>query len=150
MAQLERIWLKRSHKGAMDVAERATLVIDVGLEGNTEQGGKRQVTIISRERWADAEATLSAEVEPSLRRANLLVSGVDLEESRGKVLCIGDCRIAIRGETRPCEQMEQAAPGLREAMRAGWSGGVFAEVLTDGSIAVGDAARWADAADDAP
>ena len=142
MAQLERIWLKRARKGPMDVAERATLVIDVGLEGNTEQGGKRQVTIISRERWADAEATLSSEVEPSLRRANLLVSGVDLEESRGKVLCIGDCRIAIRGETRPCELMDRQHMGLRNALDARWGGGAYGEVIAGGAIAPGDPVAW--------
>ncbi len=144
MAQLDEIWLKRAHTGPMDVAERATLVVDVGLEGNTEQGGKRQVTIISRERWAAAEAALSAEVEPSLRRANLLVSGVDLEDSRGKVLCIGNCRIAIRGETRPCELMDKQHMGLRRALDEHWGGGAYGEVIAGGEIAPGDPVAWLD------
>ena len=71
MAQVERIWLKRARMGPMDVCERATLVVDRGLRNNTEQGGKRQVTIISKERWAEAMVALSADVAPSARRANM-------------------------------------------------------------------------------
>ena len=44
----------------------------------------------------------------------------------------------IYGETRPCEQMEAAVPGLQEAMSVPWGGGAFGEVLDDGEIAVGD------------
>ncbi len=130
--------------GTMDVSERATLVADVGLEGNTEQRGTRQVTIISKERWAEATADLSADVDPSARRANLLVSGIDLQDSRGKVLCIRDCRIVIRGETRPCQLMDKQHMGLREALDARWGGGAYGEVIAGGEIAHGDPVAWAD------
>ena len=66
---------------------------------------------------------------PGARRANLVLSNVNLENTRGRVLCIGTSRLRIAGETRPCEQMEQAAPGLQQAMSERWGGGVFAEVL---------------------
>jgi MOSC domain-containing protein YiiM len=38
--------------------------------------------------------------------------------------------------------MDEALPGLREAMARNWGGGVFAEVLDDGEIAVGDQVEW--------
>jgi MOSC domain-containing protein YiiM len=38
--------------------------------------------------------------------------------------------------------MDEAAPGLRRLMRADWGGGVFAEVLDTGDIAVGDEVTW--------
>jgi MOSC domain-containing protein YiiM len=63
---------------------------------------------------------------------------VDLANTRGKVLRIGTCRIRIHGETRPCEQMEDAAPGLQAGLGIPWGGGVFGEVLDDGEIGVGD------------
>lgn len=142
IGKLERIWLKRATRGPMDTQTRATLVAGKGLLGNANQGGKRQVTIISAERWAELMQQLGAQVDPAARRANLMVSGLSLLESRNRILQIGNCRLRILGETRPCEQMEAAWPGLREIMKTDWGGGAFAEVLDNGEIAVGDSVSW--------
>lgn len=61
--------------------------------------------------------------------------------ARGRTLHVGGCRIEIRGETRPRERMNEALPGLRDAMRPDWNGGVFGVVLDDGEIRVGDPVR---------
>ena len=85
-------------------------------------------------------------VDPGERRANLLVSGIALARARDRVLRVGGCRLRVRGETRPCERMDEAEPGLRAALDPGWRGGVFAEVLDDGRIRVGDPVAWAEPA----
>jgi len=141
---LERIWVKRAKGGPMDVVETAILEVDNGLRGNAHRGrgGKRQVTIISQARWTELMDALSADLPPSARRANLMVSGIDLENSRGRVLRVGDARLKINGETRPCEQMEEAHAGLQELMRERWGGGAFAEVLDGGEIRLGDVVDW--------
>lgn len=138
---LEAIWIKRARRGPMDPVDRATLVQGSGIVGNADQGGWRQVTIITRERWDALMEELSGDVDPSARRANLLVRGISLSDVRNRVLQVGDCRIHLVNETRPCERMDEALQGLRNAMRQDWGGGAFGYVLEGGDIRVGDAVR---------
>ena len=142
MSQLTQIWIKRVHRGPMDPAASARVVAGRGIVDNANQGGKRQVTIVSSKNWEHVTAPLGATPDPRLRRANLLVSDIDFTDAHGKVLTIGSVRIRIYGETRPCEQMEAAVPGLKAAMSVPWGGGAFGEVLDDGEIAVGDVVRF--------
>jgi MOSC domain-containing protein YiiM len=147
--RLEAIWLKRAKRGPMDAVSHATLVAGRGIAGNANQGGSRQVTVIEREVFERLRSALDPGLDPSMRRANLMVSGVGLEGSRDRVLRIGDaCSIELRGETRPCERMDEALPGLRGALDPAWSGGAYGRVIRGGEIRVGDAV-WLEAADEA-
>jgi MOSC domain-containing protein YiiM len=139
---LERIWIKRAKRGPMDPVDDAELVTGRGLVHNADQGGRRQVTLVDRARWDQATAGFATPVDPIVRRANLLVSGVDLEQSRGRTLRIGSCRIRLLGETRPCERMEEARAGLRAALEPHWGGGAYGEVLGAGTIRIGDRVEW--------
>jgi len=139
---LEAIWVKRFKRGPMDPKSEATMVEGRGIEGNANQGGKRQVTILSKEAWQALMEQTKGDADPSSRRANLMVSGVDLKDASGRVLAVGAVRIRIYGETRPCERMDEAHQGLRSAMRSEWLGGAFGEVLDDGKIVVGDPVEW--------
>ena len=142
--RLDWIWIKRATRGKMDPAAEAQLDEGQGIAGNADRGGRRQVTIIAREVWERHMAALGGTLDPSRRRANLMVSDCALEDSRGRVLTIGPCRIAIRGETKPCEQMDEALPGLKNVMFEHWGGGAFGEVVGGGTIRVGDVVRWED------
>jgi len=140
--RLEAIWIKRVHRGPMDPVEAAQFNAGRGIEGNADQGGKRQVTLLEREAWDAMMREVGSDVSPGSRRANLLVSGVQLRETRGRVLRIGGCRVRVWGETRPCDHMDDAAQGLRTAMGRDWRGGVFGEILDDGQVRVGDPVTW--------
>jgi len=141
--RLELIWVKRASRAPMDAAAAASLVPGRGILGNANQGGQRQVTVIEREAWDAMMSELGVALPTSTRRANLVVSGIRLEGSRGRILRVGSCRLRVNGETRPCERMEAACPGLQAAMDPAWRGGIYAEVLDGGEIAIGARVSWA-------
>ena len=140
--RLERMWVKRAHRGPMDPVDQTVLIEGQGMEDSANLGSHRQVTVIALERWLEMMAELEADVDPSARRADLMVSGVDFERSRGRLLKVGECVIRVGGEVRPCERMDQAFRGLRGVMTPRWGGGVWGDVLRGGPIAVGDPVSW--------
>ena len=141
---LVAIYLKRVRRGPMDPVDRAGLHAGRGLAGNADQGGRRQVTLLEAELWETMMTELGAALPPAARRANLLVRGVSLANSRGRVLAVGGCGLRVFTEVKPCRRMDEALPGLQGAMYPGWRGGAAAEVLDDGAIAVGDPVEWRD------
>jgi len=140
--RVDAIWLKRAHRGPMDSVQSATLVEGQGLAGSVGRSRRRQVTLLERESWERCLREVGATADPSRRRANILVSGVSLARTRGRVLLVGQVRVAVGGELTPCERMEEVAPGLQAAMRHNWGGGVFAQVLNGGVVSVGDNVVW--------
>src|SRR5882672_7706567 len=134
MGEIVSIWIKRAHSGPMDRVNGAELVAGRGLIGNADQGGRRQVTIIDEDAWRQATAELGANVDPSARRANVMIRGLDLEGSRGRKLIIGGCIINIQGENPPCRLMDQ----MQKFLKPHWRAGIYGEIVQGGTIRVGD------------
>jgi MOSC domain-containing protein YiiM len=135
------LWLKRFKRGPMDSVLFAEAIEGCGLAGNANQGGKRQVTLIDEARWREAQEEVGVDVHPTARRANVMLRGVDLENTRGRIVRLGGVEIRIYNETRPCERMDEAQQGLRAALGSRWRGGVYGEIVRGGVIRVGDDAE---------
>jgi len=128
----------------MDPVARADAVAGEGLVGNADFGAERQVTIVECEVFAALPTQIRQVIDLSARRANFMVSGIRLANTRDRVLQIGACRIQIRGETKPCHRMDEACPGLQDALKPNWGGGAWGDVLDGGEIRVGDRVNWVD------
>lgn len=143
-ASLLAIYIKTAKRGPMRPADRAEVVAGRGIAGNANQGGRRQVTILEQEKWEAAMGALGGSLPAHARRANLLVRGVRLAHTTGRILRIGDARVRILGETKPCPRMDEALPGLKGALADDWGGGAYGEVLTDAQVIAGAPVEWED------
>jgi MOSC domain-containing protein YiiM len=124
----------------MDGVDEADFVAGKGIFRDASFGrSRRQVTVIEKEVF-DRIRRYLPEAEPRMRRANVMVSGVRLAESRHRVLRLGGVRIRLGGETTPCERMDEQCEGLRIALAPNWGGGAHGVVLDDGVVRVGDEA----------
>jgi len=125
----------------MALVSSAEVIAGRGISTENRKAGKREITFLSDESWADACRELNADLPWHARRANLLTNGVDLNQAIGRIVTIGQVRIHIHGETKPCKIMDEQCLGLRVALEADCRGGVYGQVLTGGMIRVGDAIK---------
>ena len=143
MGQLEAIWIKTAHGGAMQPLSEANTEKNKGLVGDVSFGrSKRQVTLIEKEVFSVLGDRFSGSVKPEMRRANFMVTGIELKETVGRILSIGDLKVEIFGETKPCKIMDDGFQGLREALVDEWKGGVYGCVLNDAVVKLGDPVSW--------
>ena len=142
--RLARIFLRPSARTPTREVQEAAAEVGTGLRDDHAGGGKRQVTLLSLEAWERACAELGQDLCPSARRANLVLEGLDLSETRGRQLRIGGALLEIAGETKPCELLDDVHQGLSAILRSEWRGGAYARVLEAGPLRVGDAVELLD------
>lgn len=129
----------------METIDEGRITIERGLEGD-HKGLKfknRAITILSLAAWRDAlgelaDASGAPDLPWTVRRANLLVDGLDLPKARGGLVRIGDVLLEVTYPTQPCKRMEDAHAGLLKALHPDWRGGVTTRVLSGGDVRVGD------------
>ena len=134
-------------RAPMEVVDHAAVTLEAGIAGDFRGAMKgkphrRQVTLMERGDWDAAMAEVGHNIPWQERRANLLVDGLDLPQTRGVRLRIGaDVVLEVTRETDPCDRMEALAEGLRAALTPDWRGGICTMVVSGGAIAVGDTIR---------
>ena len=139
-------------RGPIQALDAATVTTEAGVEGDfrgrIRPGGKgrRQISLLEAESWAEGMDTLGLQGDAVLpwtaRRANLLTHGIRFPRHGGYVVAIGmSLRIQITVECDPCSRMDEVRPGLYAALLPDWRGGLLGKVISDGTIAVGDPIR---------
>ena len=96
--------------------------------------------MLTREAWRAAAVEIGDPGLPwTVRRANLLVEGVELPRAKGAILRVGAVQLEVTAQTYPCIRMEEARAGLLKALAMDWRGGVTCRVLSGWQVGLGDA-----------
>tara|TARA_Y100001935_G_scaffold200316_1_gene168599 strand:- start:30 stop:476 length:447 start_codon:yes stop_codon:yes gene_type:complete len=144
MPKVVAIYLRPARGEEPVEVSQAKAVPGLGLEGDhfSKAGGHRQITLLSLTAWKQVCQELGVDLPASVRRANIVIDDIDLKDKRGRFLKIGRCLIQIRGETTPCRIMDEAHPGLKDALKPDWRGGVYGSVASGSLIMQGDTVIW--------
>jgi MOSC domain-containing protein YiiM len=118
--------------------ESAELVAGQGILGDRHFGGVRQVTVICTGEVGMAAAEWGvAGMDPAVSRRNLVVDLPELPRDHGSLIRIGEVVLSVWRDCAPCELMDRVyGEGARQALRG--RAGVSAQVVTGGSIRIGD------------
>jgi len=139
MSKLLSIAVRKSKRAPMELLGSASVTLKKGVENDFRgKPGNRQVTVLSKKAWQAACNELNLTLDWSVRRSNLLVDELELTMSSGKMIKIGEVELKVTRETDPCKRMEEAVPGLYNALTKEWRGGVCCRVVSEGEIKVGD------------
>jgi MOSC domain-containing protein YiiM len=136
--RIEAIYLRAARRETPTLVQTVN-VADAGLEGDHAPQGKRAVTLIQAEHLPVIAALASLEkVDAGILRRNIVVSGLNLLAFRKHQIMLGTVTLDITGPCPPCSRMEEVLGfGGYTAMRG--QGGVYASVVSGGTLHVGDA-----------
>ena len=139
MGKLLGIARKAKSGAPMEELGTVEITLERGLEGDYRgKLRRRQISVLAREDWEAACEVLGEPLPWTTRRANLLVAGLSLSESKGARLKIGTAVLEVYCETDPCAVMDKAREGLRQALEPDWRGGVCCRVIEGGRISLED------------
>ena len=141
---VEWIGLRPEKKADLIEVDKVNVIISKGLEGDHYKGtsGKREVTLIQKEHLDTVASIMKKEnINPSLTRRNIVVSGINLQALKDQKFGLGDeVVLETTGMCHPCSRMEQnLGPGGYNAMRG--HGGITARVINGGIVKNGDSVK---------
>lgn len=136
--RVEWLGIRPVKRGPVAPVERVRITVN-GLEGDhRSKPGVRAVSLVQFEHRVVIEALSEAQdvTFPMLRR-NVAVSGLNLLGLRDRTFRLGTAVLRGTGPCAPCSRMEAAlGHGGYAAVRG--HGGLLAEVVEEGEVALGD------------
>lgn len=135
------IGVRELRREPLTPVKEVSVKIGEGLEGDRFSGNpesNRQVTLIQAEHLSMVAGILGKDnIDPSLARRNIVVTGLNLLALKDQQFQIGEVVLETTGYCYPCSRMEQnLGPGGYNAMLG--HGGITAKVIKEGVIKVDD------------
>jgi MOSC domain-containing protein YiiM len=141
--QVERILLRAETNGAPIELARVRAVAGKGLQGDRyferEDDGidGRDLTLIEAEALEGLLADTGIELDPDQTGRNVVTRGIALNDLVDRRFRVGEVECVGRRLCDPCNTLQQRTePGVLRGLVN--RGGLRADIVTDGEIAVGD------------
>jgi MOSC domain-containing protein YiiM len=126
----------------MRSVEEASAEAGRGIVGDRMYGlgiAGTHLTLIGAESVEAMAAATSIALRPSETRRNVVTRGVDLDALIGRRFRVGEAVCLGVKQCTPCNHLESLTrPGVRAGLAANGGGGLRADILSSGSIRVGD------------
>jgi MOSC domain-containing protein YiiM len=141
---VELIVIAAEKEGAVELVSEAEAIAGRGLVGDRYADGRgtfsnphglgHELTLI------ESEEAERIELPPESARRNLVTRGIDLNALVGKTFTVGEVTCAGRRLCEPCAHLQRLTePGIMRKLAH--KGGLRADILEGGRIAVGDEIR---------
>ena len=123
------------------ILEKGKGIVNDRYYGNFKKK-KEQVTLINLEEINNFNNKIKKNIEAKDFRRNIIVSGIDLNELINKEIKVNEVTLKIHEICQPCKYLQDRLkiPDLVKMLLN--KSGVRAEILTSGSIAVGDMIKY--------
>jgi MOSC domain-containing protein YiiM len=139
---VEGIYITADHGELPEPVDSVRAYAGRGLEGNryfydADAPAGRAITLIAAEAVEAMEREHGIAIEPRESRRNVVTRGVDVNALMGKRFRVGDVECEGIELCEPCASLEaMTKPGVIKGLVH--RGGLNADILSDGSINVGD------------
>ena len=123
------------------ILEKGKGIVNDRYYGNFKRK-KEQVTLINLEEINYFNNKIKKNIEAKDFRRNIIVSGINLNELINKEIKVNEVTLKIHEICQPCKYLQDRLkiPGLVKMLLN--KSGVRAEILTSGSLAVGDIIKY--------
>lgn len=148
--RIEGIYIAAEAEQLPRAVESVRAVAGQGLEGDRyfvgegtfsyKEGTGKALTLIEAEALEGLEVDTGIELTPQAARRNVLTRGVSLNDLVGERFTVGEVECLGQRLCDPCSHLQSVTqPGVLKGLVD--RGGLRADILNDGEIAVGDELR---------
>jgi MOSC domain-containing protein YiiM len=145
--RVEGIYVAAEHGELPSPVDSVRALAGRGLEGNRyffdEAAPGTALTLIAAEAMEAMEREDGISIEPRESRRNVVTRGIDVNELVGKRFRVGEVECRGIALCEPCAGLQaMTKPGVIKALTH--RGGLNADILSDGSISLGDSVAVVD------